>query len=236
MSIWQLLILQFISHLLTDFIFQSEKMAIGKNSLNFKGSYLKWHVLITFVTSWLVSFQINFIFAAFVIAFFHWLIDGIKKHVENHGKMSRYAFFIDQILHIVIILSTVLLFNKIAGLNPIVEITPGVRPLLIIAGYIVCAKPANIFIRQILKAFDIELPSQGNEELPNAGKLIGITERFLVFTFIIVNQFEAVGFLIAAKSILRFKEDNTVKTEYVLIGTMLSFGIAITSGIITNLT
>jgi len=65
--------------------------------------------------------------------------------------------------------------------------------------------------------------------------LIGIIERFLVLTFVILNQFEAVGFLIAAKSILRFKDDNTIKTEYVLIGTMLSFGIAIALGIIINL-
>jgi hypothetical protein len=50
------------------------------------------------------------------------------------------------------------------------------------------------------------------------------------------NQFDAVGFLIAAKSILRFKDDNTLKTEYVLIGTMLSFGIAIACGLLINLT
>ena len=71
-----------------------------------------------------------------------------------------------------------------------------------------------------------------NNNLPNAGKLIGITERLLVLTFILFNQFEAVGFLIAAKSILRYKDDDTIKTEYVLIGTMLSFGIAVVLGII----
>ena len=52
---------------------------------------------------------------------------------------------------------------------------------------------------------------------------------------IVLGQFEAVGFLIAAKSILRFKDDNTIKSEYVLIGTMLSFEIAIALGISINL-
>ena len=37
---------------------------------------------------------------------------------------------------------------------------------------------------------------------------------------------EAVGFLIAAKSILRYKDTDNLKTEYVLIGTLLSFGTA----------
>ena len=56
----------------------------------------------------------------------------------------------------------------------------------------------------------------------------------LVLTFVLLNQFEVVGFLIAAKSILRYKSDETIKTEYVLIGTLLSFGIAIVLGIFIN--
>jgi hypothetical protein len=56
-------------------------------------------------------------------------------------------------------------------------------------------------------------------------------ERLLVFVFIFTQHFEAVGFLIAAKSIFRFgdlKEGKELKlTEYVLIGTFLSFGLAI---------
>jgi hypothetical protein len=56
-----------------------------------------------------------------------------------------------------------------------------------------------------------------------------------VLTFILLNQFEAVGFLLAAKSILRFKEAETLKSEYVLIGTMLSFAIAIAFGISVSL-
>ena len=45
-----------------------------------------------------------------------------------------------------------------------------------------------------------------------------------------MNQFEAVGFLLAAKSILRYKNDDgdgSNKTEYVLIGTLLSFSITL---------
>jgi len=47
---------------------------------------------------------------------------------------------------------------------------------------------------------------------------------------ILVNQFSAVGLIIAAKSILRFK--STEKNEYILVGTLLSFGIAVLLGII----
>ncbi len=61
-------------------------------------------------------------------------------------------------------------------------------------------------------------------------------ERVLILTFIILNQFEAIGFLIAAKSVFRFgeiKDSNQQKTaEYILIGTLLSFSLAILVGIV----
>ena len=72
--------------------------------------------------------------------------------------------------------------------------------------------------------------------LESAGKLIGMLERVLVFVFIYMGRWEGVGFLLAAKSVFRFgvlKDAHSMKlTEYVLIGTLLSFGIAIVIGII----
>jgi hypothetical protein len=57
-----------------------------------------------------------------------------------------------------------------------------------------------------------------------------------VFTFIITGHFEAIGFLLAAKSIFRFGDLKEAKdrrlTEYVLIGTLLSFGIALGTGLL----
>ena len=53
----------------------------------------------------------------------------------------------------------------------------------------------------------------------------------LVFVFILTDHWEGVGFLIAAKSVFRFgdlKESKDRKlTEYILIGTLLSFAMAI---------
>lgn len=53
-----------------------------------------------------------------------------------------------------------------------------------------------------------------------------------MLTFVIIGKLEVIGFMIAAKSILRYKDTNTIKTEYVLIGTMLSFGIAMLCGLV----
>lgn len=56
----------------------------------------------------------------------------------------------------------------------------------------------------------------------------------MVFVFVMLGEYEAIGFLIAAKSILRFKETDTARTEYVLVGTLLSFMLAIMVALITK--
>ncbi len=64
--------------------------------------------------------------------------------------------------------------------------------------------------------------------LKNGGKLIGQLERLLILILIYIGQPIGIGFLIAAKSILRFEEAKKHKVaEYVIIGTLLSFTLAI---------
>ena len=61
------------------------------------------------------------------------------------------------------------------------------------------------------------------------GQQIGLLERGLIFLFLLTNHPIGVGFLIGAKSLLRFgtatKDQRTA--EYVIIGTLASFGWAI---------
>ncbi|SRX54982.1 DUF3307 domain-containing protein [Aequorivita sp. CIP111184] len=232
MDLKELLLLQFIAHLCLDYFFQTDKLAQQKNTIGFKSSFLYWHALACFALSWLFSLQVSFALAAAIIALTHFLMDGFKRHLNNSRYFGKYAFFIDQAIHLMILTVVVVLFDKWYGINPSIEVSLNFKYLLIIAGYLVCLKPANIFIKEVFQATGIQVSS--DNEMPNAGKVIGVLERILTLTFIIISQYSAVGFLIAAKSILRYRNDETLKTEYVLIGTMLSFGIAVIAGIIIN--
>lgn len=80
----------------------------------------------------------------------------------------------------------------------------------------------------------------------NIGLLIGYIERMLVILFFILGEYTAIGLVIASKSILRFndlKDDGQnhnpdkidKKSEYILLGTMLSLLIGIINGIIFKL-
>ena len=47
--------------------------------------------------------------------------------------------------------------------------------------------------------------------MPRAGEWIGYIERVLILTFVITGNIEAVGFLLAAKSVFRFDDLNKAK-------------------------
>jgi hypothetical protein len=63
------------------------------------------------------------------------------------------------------------------------------------------------------------------------GATIGAFERLLIVGFILVGSSVAVGFVIAVKTIARFKQlDDRGFAEYYLLGTLASVSVAISSG------
>ena len=104
---------------------------------------------------------------------------------------------------------------------------------IIAVGYILMLNPSSILLGLFLNKWAPASPN--NQSLPNAGQWIGYIERILILTFVLIGSIEGVGFLLAAKSVFRFGELNKAReirtTEYVLIGTLASFTIAILTGI-----
>src|SRR5690606_28564595 len=118
-----------------------------------------------------------------------------------------------------------------------------IQQLLIIGTAVLwLGPPVSIIMKVLLSQWEpytgnaveaIETPS-----LQNAGKIIGMAERILTFIFILAGQWAAIGFLITAKSVFRFGDLKAGRdrklTEYILIGTLLSFGIVVVTGIIVT--
>ena len=234
--LYKFILLQFIAHLLGDFIFQPHIWTIKKRNKALTWYHL-WHALVVFFFSYLLSFDYVFFKSAFLLTLIHFATDIVKSYFQlKYRKKESFYFFTDQIIHLtsMALISTIYYFY--CGVDFIYDIP--LKYIAIAAGFIFCAKPSNILIKNIFVSLDIETPTIANTEdenkdLPNAGKLIGLTERFLVLALILVGQFSAVGLIIAAKSILRFRDNK--KNEYVLVGTMLSFGIATLLGILISL-
>ena len=226
------LLLQIIAHTVSDFYLQTDKSCADKEKKGFKSSKLYIHALITFAFSWLLSFSLDFWWLALIIAVSHLLVDAMKCYASK----CKGIFFIDQLIHLLVIVVVCYLWNCnlpncVAGVEE--------KYIALLLGTLICLKPSNIMIKEIFKAANIKVNNGSDDDstgdLPNAGKLIGIVERLLSLVFVLLGQFEAVGFIMAAKSLLRFAEGDKAKSEYVLIGTLLSFSIAIFVGIAIKL-
>jgi hypothetical protein len=65
------------------------------------------------------------------------------------------------------------------------------------------------------------------------GATIGALERLLIVAFMMTGAVAAVGFVIAAKTIARFKQlDDRGFAEYYLLGTLASVGVAVASALV----
>src|SRR4029077_12346747 len=78
------------------------------------------------------------------------------------------------------------------------------------------------------------LPARRSVASPaRVGATIGILERLLIVTLLLGNAPAAVGLVIAAKTIARFKQlDDRMFAEYYLLGTLASVSVAVGSAVI----
>jgi hypothetical protein len=85
-----------------------------------------------------------------------------------------------------------------------------------------------------------ESPARPRSSVPTGapariGATIGALERLLIVAFVLVGAEAAVGFVIAAKTIARFKQlDDRGFAEYYLLGTLASVSVALASAIIAK--
>jgi len=212
------------AHAIADFILQTDNLIQRKNQLSYLLLHSGVHALLSYIvlqawTCWQVPL---------FILVFHSLVD-FAKHQTNSKTAT--TFVVDQIVHVLSLigLSWVLVYfswcTEFEGI--------GYQPLIVIAGFMATVHGSGFLIAKvadrIIKENKLQLTG-----LKDAGRLIGQLERALIFLFVFIGQPAGIGFLVAAKSILRFGEGKRQKlAEYVLIGSLLSFSLGIALAYVT---
>jgi hypothetical protein len=220
------------AHLLTDFVLQPASWVEDRNHKHFASSKLYWHVLLTAAVAYLLIGWSYWI-VALVILVSHLLIDGWKSY---QPQRTRY-FLTDQALHLAVIAGCWWFsFPNGKALGEIVN-QWSVEPhhWVLVAAFVFVTSPAGILIGQLTQQWSRKIDDADNS-LANAGKWIGIAERIIVLILVLQNQYSAIGLLVAAKGIIRFgeKDRQEIKTEYLVIGTLLSIGMAIITGLLVK--
>lgn len=212
-----------LSHLIGDFVFQSDYWIEQKNKKNYKSKYLYYHIAIhTLLLLLVFQFDFKYWMAFLLIPISHYFIDLGKLLLKDKIE-TRILFLFDQILHFIVISLVAMIYISIQ-----INFAQIFQPKIILLS---TALVSISFVASVIIKILVTKWKQENHTTNEAGKYIGIMERLLVFIFIILNHWEGVGFLLAAKSVFRFgdltKSHEVRLTEYILIGTLLSFGIAI---------
>ena len=122
----------------------------------------------------------------------------------------------------------------------------GVMPtlaLLIIAagGAVLAIETGGDLIGRLLRPTLAELDRDATPAgLTHGGRAIGRLERAIIFGLVLIDLPGGIGFLLAAKSILRFGEvrdpGQRKMAEYIIIGTLMSFGWALLIATLTRST
>ena len=222
-----------LSHLMTDFVLQPGSWVADRNQKHFASGKLYLHALATAALAFIfIGWQ--YWQVVLIILVTHFFIDGWKSY--QPGRI-RY-FLIDQLLHLLVIFGCwVIVFRQWSFIGGEWQrLNSDVHIWILLAAFVFVTSPAGILIGQLTGQWSRKIDDPENS-LANAGKWIGIAERVIVLILVLQSQYAAIGLLITAKGIIRFNEKDRqeVKTEYLVIGTLMSIGTAILAGLAVKL-
>lgn len=207
------IILLIIFHVIGDFYLQSESVAKDKKNLN---RSMLIHALIYSIPFFIFFFYIKkSVLLLIIVVVSHLIIDICSVRFKNKYKDKECLIFcIDQLVHVILI--------AICSVNISLKEIPPSNILALLLAIIIINKPIGIFISLALNSiFKCE---KDNSEL-KIGRYIGYLERIIIFLLCIFNSVSTIGFVITAKTLVRYKDihtnENNFQEKY-LIGTLLS--------------
>lgn len=235
-----------LGHIIGDFYVQTDKIAEKKQNSK---KYMLIHCLIyTIVMGICFYILCRKIVVVLIISSFvflsHLIIDLLKCKCDKKTAKYQYIVFLaDQAIHMMVLLLSVYIVNQQMGFLMENELLingmrVNVKKCMVVAwAALVCWKPAAIFVSLVFKMIpetviqaDQIIKVKGNIENEGAkiGSWIGILEREIILMLGLMGQFGAIGFVLTAKSLARFKQlENKSFAEKYLVGTLLSALIAI---------
>ena len=218
-----------LSHLLADFVLQPTSWVLKRKFKHFLTPELYYHTLVAGVLT-LLLLGFTYWYVALIIFITHTLIDGWK----SYQPQKAVYFLADQILHLLVIAACwyFIFYDSRQLVDYIASVNSDRNWWIRVTAFVFVSWPAGILIGQLTMKWRDRLDN--HEALSQAGKWIGIIERIIILVMVLHQQYEGLGLLVAAKALLRFNEKDRPeqKTEYLLIGTLISIGIALVTGLV----
>lgn len=251
------LIILLFSHLCTDFFLQNDwlvKMKHDQNPIRRHLALLGHSIVFLGLALPLSCLLVNgyskfYLIGLVIITATHYGIDLLKTHLEIRIPSliwAYYFFIIDQILHLIIILSFLAVFYTHGfGKIPLIlddlfnkkgidyYFSPIQKFGIILCALILLTSFTNVFIRIALVSIKPSLQQTTEVSNIKVGRYIGGIERILTVLAVIAGEYQALVALYGAKAAMRFgaAQNSPEFAEYFLLGTSASALIAIVVGL-----
>jgi hypothetical protein len=215
------LIALLFAHALADFVLQTSRMVRDKADGQWRPFAVHGLVVAILTAAAIGTSSMIALGTAAAVAVTHLVIDGVKARFA--ATVS--AFLVDQAGHLTILILVAALVPGLWASGFLADVLWLPAVMAIATGLIFAIRAGGFAVGLLMEPWK----QIGTEGLPGAGAMIGALERFLIFLLVLTGELGAIGFLIAAKSVLRFgsvREERTF-SEYVIIGTLASFAWAL---------
>lgn len=232
-----------VCHLLGDYYLQTDKLAKCKNAIidsncnackrcksnsNYNILYLIFHILIYCIPFLTIFFFVEWYFAFLIIGILllsHFCIDLFTCYINSRIKKSL-SFILDQFLHIICIsiISNLFNFNFYIFNICLLDYFKYVKILFAALCLLV---PSSVLVN---KLFEDLYPDTSAKAIFEIGSIIGMAERIIIFILSCFNQFAVIAIIITLKTWARsadLKENNACFRNKYLLGTLLSFSLAL---------
>ena len=210
------LILLLICHLLSDYYFQSQKMADRKDQ---DPKVLVLHILyVALPLIVVVLVHLDLWWICLIILLTHAGIDAGKPWLQKTLKLkTSWTFTLDQLLHIGII-TCLVLFGAKNGTTYLPLDTLNLIFYVLLVG-----KPTNIAFKILFAKYQPNMKNK-MDTITGAGSMIGFLERMVIGACLVYGQFASIGLVFTAKSIARYNKisEDPAFAEYYLIGSLFS--------------
>lgn len=235
-------LLLLLAHVLADFYWQPTAWVLDKREKSFRSKYLYAHAGVVTVTSYILLGYLQNPIPAIALGLVHGVIDIVKLEFDKKGTTNW--FIGDQVAHLISIAFTAIILTSSFSVEfvHVKDLFHNIKAIAILTGTFIVLSPVSFLVGMLTKPWRDELDKllpHADDNLASAGRWIGMSERILIFVFVLLSQYSAIGFLIAAKSLLRYNDKAAAgeihptyiskKSEYILIGTLMSYTAAVST-------
>ena len=263
-----LALLLLAGHVLGDFYLQWDGLVAAKQRHPAWGAQLRHAGIVALATGVVLAPFVPWraaLAAAAVTLVAHFLVDVLKQHAAARGWSPFRAFVVDQVGHLAVIAALVAAarwwWPGLPAHAYATNLLPGAPLPLpaawldtgrVVLAFLLCGKPGAVLVADLLRglgpaaageaaaagAADLAPADDAAPAIP-AGRLVGILERFLALALLLAGAWGALGLVIAAKSIVRFRrfehdEAGDAFAEQFLVGTLASLLVALAAFVLAR--